>query len=127
VACDRRRPREQLPCPAFEAPLEVPAIALKRSPHLAFTDAERCAEGRAVAVASGIVALASSQPRRESVWSLAPSRFARRGVNRASHGPRRLGPGGAFPSVAARPPAARVATPARAVRRAGPTAGPAFS
>ena len=54
--------------PAFEAPLEVLAIALKHSPHLAFTEAELHAEGRLCAVASGIVALASSQPQGESFW-----------------------------------------------------------
>jgi acyl-coenzyme A thioesterase PaaI-like protein len=54
--------------PAFEAPLEVLAIALKQSPHLAFTEAELYAQGRLCAVASGIVAVASSQPRGESFW-----------------------------------------------------------
>jgi acyl-coenzyme A thioesterase PaaI-like protein len=54
--------------PAFEAPLEVLAIALKHSPHLSFTEAELYAEGRLCAVASGIVAVASSQPQGESYW-----------------------------------------------------------
>jgi len=54
--------------PAFEAPIEVLSIALKHSPHLAFTEAELYAEGRLCAVASGIVALASSQPQGESFW-----------------------------------------------------------
>lgn len=54
--------------PAFEAPIEVLAIALKHSPHLAFTEAELYAEGRLCAVASGIVAVASSQPQGESFW-----------------------------------------------------------
>ena len=54
--------------PAFEAPLEVLAIALKHSPHLAFTEAELYAEGRLCAVASGIVALASSPRQGESFW-----------------------------------------------------------
>jgi acyl-coenzyme A thioesterase PaaI-like protein len=54
--------------PAFEAPIEVLAIALKHSPHLAFTEAELYAEGRLCAVASGIVAVASSQPQGEAFW-----------------------------------------------------------
>ena len=54
--------------PAFEAPIEVLSVALKRSPHLAFTEAELYAEGRLCAVASGIVAVASSQPQGETFW-----------------------------------------------------------
>jgi acyl-coenzyme A thioesterase PaaI-like protein len=54
--------------PAFEAPLEVLAIALKHSPQLAFTEAELYAEGRLCAVASGIVAVASSPQQGESFW-----------------------------------------------------------
>ncbi|MBS0396614.1 MAG: PaaI family thioesterase, partial [Proteobacteria bacterium] len=54
--------------PAFEAPLEVLAVALKRTPHLAFTEAELYADERLCAVASGIVAVASSQPEGGSVW-----------------------------------------------------------
>ena len=54
--------------PAFEAPIEVLAVALKRSPHLAFTEAELYADGRLCAVASGIVAVASSQRPGEAFW-----------------------------------------------------------
>jgi hypothetical protein len=46
----------------------VLAIALKHSPHLAFTEAELYAEGRLCAVASGIIAIASSQPQGEAFW-----------------------------------------------------------
>jgi acyl-coenzyme A thioesterase PaaI-like protein len=48
--------------PAFEAPLEVLAIAPKCSPQLSFTDAGLCGEGSLSAVASGDAAVASSQP-----------------------------------------------------------------
>jgi len=54
--------------PAFEAPLEVLAITLKHSPHLAFTEAELYAEGKRCAVASGIVAIASSPKHGEAFW-----------------------------------------------------------
>ena len=54
--------------PAFEAPIEVYAITLKQSPHLAFTEAELYAQGRLCAVASGIVAVASSPREDDSVW-----------------------------------------------------------
>ena len=54
--------------PALEAPIEVLSVALKRSPHLCFTEAELYAEGRLCAVASGIVAAASSQPQGETFW-----------------------------------------------------------
>jgi acyl-coenzyme A thioesterase PaaI-like protein len=54
--------------PAFEAPLEVLSIALNQSPHLAFTEAELYADGKLCAVASGIVAVASSQKDGENFW-----------------------------------------------------------
>lgn len=54
--------------PAFEAPLEVLAITVKRTPHLAFTEAELYAEGRLCAAASGIVAVANSPKDGDSYW-----------------------------------------------------------
>ena len=54
--------------PAFEAPLEVLAIAVKRTPHLAFTEAELHAAGRLCAIATGIVAVASSPKDGDSYW-----------------------------------------------------------
>ena len=54
--------------PAFEAPLEVLAIAVKRTPHLVFTEAELYADGRLCASATGIVAVASSQQEGETTW-----------------------------------------------------------
>ena len=46
--------------PAFEAPLEVLGVAVKRTPHLVFTEAELHADGRVCASATGIVAVASN-------------------------------------------------------------------
>jgi acyl-coenzyme A thioesterase PaaI-like protein len=54
--------------PAVEAPLEVLAIALKHSPHLAFTEAELYAEDRLCAVASGIVAVATGAAADAAFW-----------------------------------------------------------
>lgn len=48
--------------PAFEAPLVVHGICVRRSAHLAFTEAECYADGRLCAAASGIVAVASKPP-----------------------------------------------------------------
>lgn len=48
--------------PAFEAPLEAYALCIKRTPHLAFTEAELYSDGRLCAAASGIVAV-TSQPK----------------------------------------------------------------
>lgn len=54
--------------PAFEAPLEVLAVAVRRSAHLAFTEAELHAGGRRCASATGIVAVASSPKEGEDFW-----------------------------------------------------------
>ena len=54
--------------PAFEAPLEVLAVAVKRTAHLAFTEAQLYADGRVCAIASGIVAIAASQKDGEAYW-----------------------------------------------------------
>ena len=54
--------------PAFEAPLEVFGIAVRRTPHLAFTEAELHAGGRRCASASGLVAIASSPKAGEDFW-----------------------------------------------------------
>jgi acyl-coenzyme A thioesterase PaaI-like protein len=48
--------------PAFEAPLEAYGLCVKRTPHLAFTEAELYSDGRLCAAATGIVAVAS-QPK----------------------------------------------------------------
>jgi len=54
--------------PAFEAPLEMLGVTVKRTPHLAFTEAELHADGRLCASATGIVALASSPQQGDSYW-----------------------------------------------------------
>jgi acyl-coenzyme A thioesterase PaaI-like protein len=54
--------------PAFEAPLEMLGVTVKRTPHLAFTEAELHADGRLCASATGIVAVASSASEGESYW-----------------------------------------------------------
>lgn len=54
--------------PAFEPPLEVLAITVKHSPHLAFTAAELYSERRLCAIATGIVALATSQQDGDTYW-----------------------------------------------------------
>ena len=54
--------------PAFEPPLEVLAITVKHSPHLAFTAAELYSSDRLCAIATGIVALATSPQDGESYW-----------------------------------------------------------
>jgi acyl-coenzyme A thioesterase PaaI-like protein len=54
--------------PAFEAPLEMLAIAVKRTPHLAFTEAELHADGRRCALATGIVAVANNLKDGDSYW-----------------------------------------------------------
>ena len=54
--------------PAFEPPVEVLAITVKHSPHLAFTAAELYSEHRLCAIATGIVALATSPKDGESYW-----------------------------------------------------------
>ena len=48
--------------PAFEAPLVVHGICVRRTAHLAFTEAALYADGRLCAAASGIVAVASTPP-----------------------------------------------------------------
>jgi acyl-coenzyme A thioesterase PaaI-like protein len=54
--------------PAFEAPLEVLGVAVRRTAHLAFTEAELHAGGRRCASASGIVAVASSPKEGDDYW-----------------------------------------------------------
>ena len=54
--------------PAFEAPLEVFAVAIKRTPHLAFTEAELQAAGKLCAIATGIVAVVSNPKDGDSYW-----------------------------------------------------------
>lgn len=54
--------------PAFEAPLEVLGVAVKRTAHLAFTEAELHAGGRLCASASGIVAVASTPKDGDDYW-----------------------------------------------------------
>jgi acyl-coenzyme A thioesterase PaaI-like protein len=54
--------------PAFEAPLEVLGIAVRRTPHLAFTEAELHAGGRRCASASGDDAVASSPKDGDDYW-----------------------------------------------------------
>jgi len=51
--------------PVFDAPLEVLSIAVKCTPHLAFTSAELYGAGKLCATASGIVAVASGPKGRE--------------------------------------------------------------
>ena len=54
--------------PAFEAPLEVLGAAVKRTAHLAFTEAELHADGRLCAIATGIVAVASTPKDGDDYW-----------------------------------------------------------
>lgn len=54
--------------PALEAPLEVLGIAVRRTSHLAFTEAELHAGGRRCASATGIVAIASSPKDGDDFW-----------------------------------------------------------
>ncbi len=54
--------------PAFEAPIEVLGIAVRRTAHLAFTEAELHAGGRRCATATGIVAVASSPKDGDDYW-----------------------------------------------------------
>jgi acyl-coenzyme A thioesterase PaaI-like protein len=54
--------------PAFEAPLAMLGITVKRTPHLAFTEAELYAADRLCAIATGIVAVASSPKDGDSYW-----------------------------------------------------------
>lgn len=51
--------------PAFEAPLVVHGICVRRAAHLAFTEAELYADEKLCAAASGIVAVASSAPKQD--------------------------------------------------------------
>ena len=54
--------------PAFEAPLEVLGAAVKRTQHLAFTEAELHSDGRLCATATGIVAVASTPKDGDDYW-----------------------------------------------------------
>lgn len=54
--------------PVFTAPLEMLAVTIKRSAHLAFTEAELYADQRLCAIASGIVAIASLPTDGENFW-----------------------------------------------------------
>jgi acyl-coenzyme A thioesterase PaaI-like protein len=54
--------------PVFTAPLEMLAVTVKRSAHLAFTEAELYADQRLCAVASGIVAVASLPKEGDNFW-----------------------------------------------------------
>jgi acyl-coenzyme A thioesterase PaaI-like protein len=54
--------------PAMEAPLEAYGIAVKKTPHLVFTEAELHASGRLCATATGIVALASHPKDGDDYW-----------------------------------------------------------
>ncbi len=54
--------------PVFEAPLEVLGVAVKRTPHLVFTEAELHADGRLCASATGIVAVASNPKDGDDYW-----------------------------------------------------------